>query len=830
MPRKLVIAIGPSVHSKKFVNTELSWDELTDQFRKSKGIDQTHEAYMHLGLADQAALKDITCYVGGGLGKSNGPHTKENVLWRDLVILDADHADLDAVSDWVLSFTGAYCIYSTLKHTPKAPRLRIVIPLSRRVTPDEWCAISRMLARDIGMEMIDPASFKVSQPMYMPEHCADVQPFFDAQNGDFIDADIILQRYPAGWERQEDWPVSAREEDTILKSVKKVADPLTKDGLIGAFNRTYTISEAIEKFIPDVYKRVADNRYTYTGGTTAGGAVVYEDDHILYSNHATDPAGGHAQNAYDLVRIHKFGGMDLPGSSKASVKAMDDFISTDAETLKTAHIERYRQGVQDFDGTAGAPAEASEGPKTEDNEGADGTADLDWVANLKTNKNGDPAPTIDNVHTILVNDTNLQGIGGMNELSQLYTMTGPVPWNKDHREGDCWTDADEAGLRWYVEKVYHIQGKQLISDALTQVQSERAFHPVRDYLRSLVWDGTPRLDTLLVDYLGAEDTPYVRAVTRKQFVAAVYRVMDPGHKFDQMLTLVGPQGIGKSTLISKMGGTWYTDTVNSISGKDGYDAIQGAWIVEMSELASLRKAEVEAVKQFISKCVDTYRRAYAKNTIAYPRQCVFFGSTNDDELLRDQTGNRRFWVVETGVQPHEKYAWNMDRTEVDQLWAEAVQRWKDHESLFLDADRLVDAEALQESHMQSDARLGMIQQYLDILLPADWNDRNVENRRDYINQALVNPMPGASVKRERVCSAEILCELFGKDRGDIKRTDTLEINGLLNLLPEWIRYKKANGYMKFRIYGTQKAFIRKENKSQPESDPVVAQPQNEDEF
>ena len=823
--RKLVIALGPSVHSKKFVNTELTWDDLTAQFRKAKSIDQTHDAYMHLSLDEQAALKDITCFVGGGLGKTNGPHTKENVLWRDLVTLDADRADLAAVADWTLSFGGAYCIYSTLKHTLKAPRLRIIIPLSRRVTPDEWCAISRMIAKDLGMEMIDPASFKVSQPMYMPEHCADVQPYYDVQYGEFVNADDVLSRYPAGWERQEDWPTSAREEDAVKRSVKKVADPLAKDGLIGAFNRTYTISEAIDKFIPEVYKRVNDSRYTYTGGTTAGGAVVYEDDHILYSNHATDPAGGRAQNAYDLIRIHKFGGLDLPGSSKASNKAMLDFINTDADTLKTAHIERYRQGVQDFDGNDNGPVTAQNEAETEGS-----SVDLDWVAELQTNKDGNPTATIDNVHTILVKDTNLSGIGGMNELSQLYTMAGPVPWNKSHKAGDCWSDADEAGLRWYIEKVYHIQGRQRISDALTQVQSERAFHPVRAYLNGLTWDGVERLDSLLIDYLGAEDTPYVRAVTRKQFVAAVYRVMDPGHKFDQMLTLVGPQGIGKSTLIAKMGQAWYTDTVNSISGKDGYDAIQGAWIVEMSELAGLRKAEVEAVKQFISKCVDTYRRAYAKNTIAYPRQCVFFGSTNDDELLRDQTGNRRFWVVETGRQPHTKYAWNMTQEEVDQLWAEAVVRWKAHESLYLDADRLVDAEALQETHMQSDARLGMIQQYLDILLPDDWEDRNVENRRDYINQSMVNPMPGASIKRDRVCAAEVLCELFGKDRGDIKRADTVEINGLINLLPDWIRYKKASGYMRFKLYGVQKAFVKDTESPQQNDGSVVVSAPEEDEF
>jgi putative DNA primase/helicase len=171
-------------------------------------------------------------------------------------------------------------------------------------------------------------------------------------------------------------------------------------------------------------------------------------------------------------------------------------------------------------------------------------------------------------------------------------------------------------------------------------------------------------------------------------------------------------------------------------------------------------------------------------------------------------------VVETGRQPHTKYAWEMSQEEVDQLWAEAVVRWKAHESLYLDADRLVDAEALQETHMQSDARLGMIQQYLDILL----------------NQSMVNPMPGASIKRDRVCAAEVLCELFGKDRGDIKRADTVEINGLINLLPDWIRYKSANGYTRFKLYGVQKTFVKAEESRQQNGDSVVIGDPKEDEF
>ena len=793
--RTLICAVGPSVQSKKFINREFSWEDLTAWLKKSKGIDQTLAEYKKLSVAEQSRIKDTTCFIGGGLIKDSGRHMSDNIAFRDLLVLDADEADLTAIEDWTFSFTNAYLIYSTLKHTPKSPRLRIVIPLDRRVTADEFGAISHRIAADIGIEMFDPVSFKTSQPMYVPEHCADVEPYTDLQNGPFLSADEVLAWYKVDWHRQEDWPTSSREKEDVQKSVKKVGDPLAKQGLIGAFCRTYTISEAIEKFIPEVYTMVREGRYTYAKGTSAGGAVVYEDDHIMYSNHATDPAGGHAVNAFDLVRIHKFGEQDTPGNEKTSNKLMQDLAASDADTIRTLHTERYNQSIDEFKTEEPAdPAEAGQ--------------DLSWTSDLKTDKNGVTLPTIDNVHTILIHDTNLTGIGGQNQLSGMCTLTGPVPWNQKHVRGDNWSDADEAGLRWYLEKIYEITGKQAITDALTQVQQERAFHPVRDYLSGLSWDGKPRLDTLLIDYLGAEDSEYVRAVTRKQITAAVYRVFDPGHKYDQMLTLVGPQGIGKSTLISKLGQTWYTDTVNSISGKDGYDAIQGAWIVEMSELAGLRKAEVEAVKQFISKRVDTYRRAYAKNTMAYPRQCVFFGSTNDDELLRDQTGNRRFWVVETGLQKHAKHAWDMDQNEVDQIWAEAVTRYQQHEALFLDDKLNSEAEKVQTAHLQSDARIGLIQAYLDILLPSDWKDRSLENRRTYIEMSMNKQSPEGKEQRTRVCAAEVLCELFGKDPGDIRRSDTVEINQLITQIDGWTRYKKSKGYMLFRIYNTQKAFVR----------------------
>ena len=215
------------------------------------------------------------------------------------------------------------------------------------------------------------------------------------------------------------------------------------------------------------------------------------------------------------------------------------------------------------------------------------------------------------------------------------------------------------------------------------VSSERLYHPVKEYLNGLSWDGTKRLENLLVDYLGAEDTPYVRAVTRKTLVAAVARIYEPGTKFDSILVLNGPQGIGKSTLFARLGRAWYSDSlsISDMKDKTASEKLQGYWILELGELAGIRKMDVETVKSFITRTDDKYRKAYGVNVESHPRQCIIVGSTNSDGgFLRDVTGNRRFWPVRVLGKGRHK-PWDLDA--VDQIWAEAAEYYHQGEELFL---------------------------------------------------------------------------------------------------------------------------------------------------
>src|SRR5690606_10347232 len=247
----------------------------------------------------------------------------------------------------------------------------------------------------------------------------------------------------------------------------------------------------------------------------------------------------------------------------------------------------------------------------------------------------------------------LRGRIAYDEFANRLMVMGSLPWDNRNERRE-WTDVDDAGLRHYLEKAYGITGERKVTDAVALCGHKHRYDEVKEYLLSLQWDGKKRLDTLFVDYLGAEDTPYVRAVARKSLVAAVARVMRPGCKYDYMPILAGPQGIGKSTLLKTLGKKWFSDSLQTFEGKEASELVQGVWIIEVGELAGMSKSEVNAVKQFLSKTEDIYRMPYGRRTQAFPRRCVFFGTTNNDEFLRDPTGNRRFWPVDVGIRQPSK--------------------------------------------------------------------------------------------------------------------------------------------------------------------------------
>lgn len=818
------IATAGSRTSRRWKTIDVSWDWLLERLRTPKRTGETMREYRSMSRDEQSARKDVGGFVGGAL--SGGRRTAAAVTERWLVTLDADAA---SPGDWE-NFTALWdcraCLYSTHSHTPEAPRLRWVIPLRRAVTPEEYPAVARKVAEWIDIEQMDPTTYQPERLMYWPSCPEDGEYVFREQDGPILDPDSVLAEYGAGgaWRDASLWPISEKETTVVLREARRQGDPETKPGIVGKFCRAFDIDAAIERFLPGVYTPCelpsGQPRYTYVAGSSSGGAVVYEDGKFLYSHHATDPAGGMLCNAFDLVRVHKFGEMDADCQQqeitrRPSYQAMCAFVTGDEACRRAFLAEHLAEADADFAdmgelagrdkpgvAQAGTPEQTAAGTHAPAQEQ---TTDDTWLAELGVNrKTGEADSTITNAALILRNDPRLRGAFAINQFSMRPVVRRDLPWRRA-KDGDLWEDADDANLLLYMEQTWRLVGENKIRNAWTVVANENAYHPVREYLDGLVWDGTERLDTLLVRYMGAEDTPYTRAVTRKWMTAAVKRMYQPGCKFDAMLVLVGAQGIGKSRLAAILSRGWFTDSLTCMDGKEAYEAIRGSWIIEVAELAAARRSEQEAQKKFISSQVDTYRPAYGRNVVSLPRQCVFYGSTNDMEPLKDDTGARRYWPVLCAGVNHGQHIGLEE--EVDQLWAEAVVRYRAGETLWLD-DRAVaeEAQAAQEMMTVQDTALGELMEYLDTPLPDNWESRTPEERRAYIWGDTLDDHAAATRLRTCVSAVEVRVELLGEPRATFKRDQvSAGILSALNRAPGWTKGKKRR---KLRGYGAQWVYYR----------------------
>lgn len=768
-----------------------------ERLHSSQAIPFDHDAYKALPKSQQDDLKDVGGFV---LGELRGGRRKAGaVLSRCAAVLDADNlgpGETENVAQRVETLGCCYCIYSTAKHSTGAPRLRIVIPFSEDIPADEHEPVTRLLCQMIQPEMtwFDPTTAEPSRMMYYPAHCQDIDPVYYVGDKPLLDTRALLSRLK-DWRDVASWPRFPQEQ-TPARLAAKQGDPEAKHGVVGAFCRVYDVPAAMDKFLPGVYEETdTPGRYTFTGGSTTGGAVLYDGGKFLYSHHATDPCGGKLVNAFDLVRLHRFEGLDdeaKPGTlphQLPSYKAMCELAVADEAVVGLLSDERWEKAQEAF------------GPVSEPDKEDDGSWRRPPV--MDVDAQGKPIKSMKNLRTALERNPKLKGRLRLNLFSGRIDVDGELPWVRPGT-AKTWSDDDAAQLRIYLEPFFGKIAKNDILDAVAACASDQAYHPVRNYLNGLTWDGVPRLDTLLIDYLGAEDTPYTRAVTRKSFVAAVARIMTPGRKYDTMLVLVGEQGRYKSTVFMIMGGDWFSDSLRTFGDKDSMETIQGTWINEVAEMQALAKAEINAVKMFLSKRSDYYRAAYGRYAIDRPRQCVFFGTSNTKECLTDTTGNRRFWPVDIDQQPRKKDVGSELAKERDQLWAEAMAYWKLGEALYLPQDLEKEARTVQEAHREQHPWEGIIVDFLREELPADWPKWDLPQRQSWRGGGV--KYDGPLAPRSRVCAIEIWCEALGKQRGDMRQRESREINGLLARAPGWTHIGVAKAG---KPYGNQGCYERK---------------------
>ena len=787
--RQLVISVANSRFAAKWQRQNIFWSEFIKKLENPVRSTETLEHFIKLPKSKQDELKDVGGYVGGAL--LNNRRGSKNVESRDLITLDLDNIPAGLTDEVLKKISLLGCcliVHSTRKHEPSRPRLRVIIPLANKVSAEEYEPIARKVAEIIGIEWADPTTFQASRLMYFPSCSSDSVYVFKVLGGGFLDPKGILDMYK-DWRNHAEWALVPNEVGKHKLQADKQQDPREKGGIIGAFCRTYDIYKAMDELIPGEYLSTEyEDRFTYSGGSTAGGAIVY-NGLWLYSHHATDPTSGKLCNAWDLVRLHKFDDLDAdtkpdtPTNKLPSYVAMAEFAKGIKEVSILLTKERYEEANKDF-------------------QSVNTDCSDEWMFNLKRNSNGIIEKTIDNILLVLENDPLVKGKIALDDFANRGLVIGALPWDSSEKKR-FWNDTDDAGLRHYLEKVYGLIGKEKVYDATSLCAHKHKFNSVRDYLLSVKWDGVSRLETLFIDYFGADDNDYTKEVAKKSFVAAVARVMQPGIKFDNMVIISGAQGIGKRTFFSYLGKDWFSDSLVTFEGKEAAELIQGRWLIEVGELSGMTKSETNTVKQFLSKTDDIYREAYGRRTAQFPRKCIFFGTTNDTEYLKDPTGGRRFWPVDANAKKATKSVFRDLPSEVDNIWAEAFVFWQLGEPLYLSKNVEKMARKQQEDHREVSAKAGTVMEFVNKGIPVDWDSYTLDQRRAYWSFDYKS-YRGNLTKRDRVCAAEVWTECFNKEISASKRQDMMEINGILRGMEELTYNKKS---MRFGCHGIQRGFI-----------------------
>ena len=766
--KELSITIGGSRKETNWKPQRIMWQEFVERLRTPVESEETQEEYKRLTKAQQDDLKDVGGFVGGLL---NGSRRKSgSVVSRCLITLDMDSIPAGGTEDVLKRVNGLECafvVYSTRKHEGAAPRLRVILPTDRELVPDEYEPIARKIASLIGISQCDPTTFQCERFMYWPSCCRGAEYVFQCGDKPFLSADGVLSMYQ-DWRDSREWAEVPGIEKRIERNLKRQQDPTEKTGIIGAFCRVYDVPAVIGKYLQDVYEPCEGGRYTYAAGSTSAGAVLYEDGKFLYSNHATDPASGKLLNAFDLVRVHRFGELDeeakpdTPSTKLPSYSNMREFAFEDSLVKKEYLKNTFPES------------------------GGSGTG---WLDALELDSKGNPAKTAKNIMLILEHDPRLKGCFQKDVFARQTFVLRETPWKQEKSKREL-ADEDLAGLRIFLESEYRITGAYKIQDAFDSFIDQTAIHSVREYIKGLKWDGVKRIDTAFIDFLGADDTPYIRKSARKIFCAGIARIFAPGIKFDYLPALIGAQGIGKSTFIRIMGKGWYSESlkISDMKDKTAAEKLLGSWVIEISEMDGMNTTKADTLKSFLSAQQDKYRPAYGRETVTNKRQCIIIGTSNEREFLKDDTGNRRFWPIDVGKNTPAKSVFTELPEVIDQMWAEAYVLWVLGEPLYPDAEMAEEAEREQEAHRYEDPRKGIIEEFLKLPVPVGWYSMNSITRLSYLSNPKI--YTGETMPRDKICALEIWVECFHRAKADMTQKDTRQINGILSGIfkdkPEWI--------------------------------------------
>lgn len=719
-------------------------------------------------LKDPADVKEAGNYLLGTLRGTR--RLKTTIEQRTGITLDVDYAPQDFVDRLETLLPSAFLAHTTYSSTPENPRWRVIVPVSRPLLPDEYYMVAESLMELLGRDFFDPGSSQPERYMFRPGAKTKAHYQYRASCGTQLDVEPILEDF------EEDLS------DKATPHPRNKRDPFEIDGVVGAFNRAYNFEEVIDKFgLP--YEPDGEKRWHLIGARAVSGMAEVGPG-LVYSHHATDPAWGRACSAFDLVRLHRFGELDhgvnpqTPINRLPSHTAMLEFASQDEMVVRELIGADFSSELDDL---------------------ADEVDKQDWKLKLKLHsKTGAVLDTIKNWDLVIRYDPAFQGLC-YNEANFTIETVADLPWRTIAAGGSTFSAADRAELCHYLERSYLLRPSRTLVDEFVLVRAFRnRFHPVREYLDSLEWDGVNRLEECLP---GVVPDDYTRMVARKSLVAAVARVFDPGCKWDHIPVLQGKQSIGKTFWIHRMS-RGFSAPLGRLGDKDTLLTLHRSWIIVADEGYSLRKADSDQMKEFVTRTEDVFRMPYDRETVAYKRGFVIWSTTNDETFLRNEEGNRRYLPV----QCTEKVDFDeLTDYYVDQVWAEAKHLFNQGERLFLDDEETVVTEEKQERFTEEDVTYGVIQEYLDTLVPEDWEQMAPESRWQWRQDRADGLVPAGTERIDMVCSVQVWVEAFGRRLGDQHRADLLSIARTMKQLPGW---EPLPGRHRLTHYGPQLAFQR----------------------
>ena len=653
---------------------------------------------------------------------------------KTLVVFDLDYITHDQLDDIRLGLAPitrwAWFMHTSRSHTPESPRARMVLPVSRPMSPDEGHAVFRLLAQYLadepsdGIEIPDLVSFRSNQTMFWPSISKGQEFWTDENIGEILDVDEFLAENP-GWENFENLPYQEEESKRgITDPNKRMEDPYKKPEPIGAWCRCYTVQEVIENWLEDIYApgdSESEERYTYLLGTGSNGAVVYEDGKFLHSNHGSDEV--ETANAFDLLRIHKFRHLDdnshantSPGN-KPSFKAMVEFARNDERVIGelNSHMDDLLDDLAGEDDTAEVDEDLLGPAPSEEDTGSDDPSNLlddlpddeaepdepkkkhAWMKHFRRKANGDlDSVAVSNVTLILENDPRVKGCIGYNEFlrepvclkpirsPKINLPTAPVA-KPDKRYGREWQDSDDMGIKIMLSADAARHGyetdfsRENIEAGVMAAGMQNKFHPIQDLFKSAhekyVASGRASkgaIETVPQRYLGCPDDVFHRESSRLLMVALAARAFEPGCKFDTVTIIRGSQGGGKSWFWRTLARGFFNELPKDFDRTDKMvEAMKGTLVAEMGEMAGLRRETAEVAKEFITRQTDKIRLAYGRRVGQYKRHTVLTGTSNLDQILHDPTGNRRFWIWVDDHSEENPIDIEGLQAEMEMLWGEA---------------------------------------------------------------------------------------------------------------------------------------------------------------